>query len=130
MPLKIIVVKKQEGVFIVSPIGEIDSTTYAELEEKLAPILVPATKVLVFNMEGVNYISSMGISAILKSNKTIGEQGNIFLMTNLQPQIKMAFEIIKALPEIQVFRNLEEVDNYLIEMQRREIKKQKGSPEA
>jgi hypothetical protein len=41
---------------------------------------------------------------------------------NLQPQIKKVFEIINALPSLQVFATIEELDNYLTEMQRQTLK--------
>ena len=40
-------------------------------------------------------------------------------MVNLQPQIKKVFDIVKALPEQQIFTSIEEMDNYLKEIQRK-----------
>ena len=127
MILEVKVDKKGEGAFAVSCFGSLDSITYKELEKTLAPLLVSTTKVLIFNMEGVTYISSMGISVILKTKKSIEENKGSFIMTNLQPQIKVVFEIIKALPNMRVFENMEETDDYLAQIQRKEIEKRKGS---
>jgi anti-sigma B factor antagonist len=126
MPLKVTVVKKQEGVFMVAPLGSVDSTTYTELDAKIKSVLTPALKVLVLNMAGVGYITSMGISVVFKAKKAVEEKGGTFMMTDLQPQIKQVFEIIKALPTMSVFASIEEADEYLAEMQRREIEKRRG----
>jgi len=129
MALRIDILKKAEGVIIICAHGSIDSVTYTELEQQLIPLLVASTKVLLLNMENVKYISSMGISVILKSKKTIEERGGSFLMTNLQPQIKMTLEILKNLPNMRVFEDMREADRYLAEIQRKEIQKQKGDIE-
>ena len=38
---------------------------------------------------------------------------------NLQPQIRKVFDIIQALPSLNVFESVEELDQYLAEMQRK-----------
>ena len=44
-------------------------------------------------------------------------RGGKFLLVNLQPQIKKVFEIIKALDGMNVFKDQEEMDDYLTAMQ-------------
>ena len=126
MNLTVNVDKKGEGAFAVSCSGSIDSITYRELEKTLSPLLSVSTKVIILNMEGVNYISSMGISTVLKVKKAVEEAKGSFIMTNLQPQIKVVFEIIKALPNMRIFESMEEADDYLSQIQRKEIEKRKG----
>jgi anti-anti-sigma regulatory factor len=43
--------------------------------------------------------------------------GGKFLLVNMQPQIKKVFEIIKALDGMSVFKDQEEMDDYLTAMQ-------------
>ena len=45
--------------------------------------------------------------------------GGKFLLVNLQPQIKKVFEIIKALDGMNVFKDQDEMDDYLAAMQNR-----------
>ncbi|MGE5279742.1 MAG: STAS domain-containing protein [Deltaproteobacteria bacterium] len=119
MALAIKVYEREQGVFVVALTGALDTSTYEELEEKVRPFLMETTRALVFDLKGLEYISSMGVSAVLKAKKAIEGFGNSFLMINMQPQIKTVFEIIKALPAIALFESLEEADAYLTEMQRR-----------
>ena len=72
-------------------------------------------------MAGVNYISSMGVRVVLKAQKELKLRGGSLSLMNLQPQIKKVFEIINALPSMQVFSSIEELDKYLAEMQRQTI---------
>ena len=119
MALTIKVYEREEGVFVVAPAGSLDSATYGELEDKVTPFLMESTRALILDLKHLEYISSMGVSIVLKAKKGIEGFGNSFLMINMQPQIKAVFEIIKALPAIALFENLEEADAYLTEMQRR-----------
>ncbi|MCM8782493.1 MAG: STAS domain-containing protein [Candidatus Omnitrophica bacterium] len=127
MPLRIDITKKEEGVFLVSLLGSLDSNTYLDFEADLKPILISSTKALILDLANLNYISSMGVSAILKIKRILEEQGGSLVMTNLQPQIKTVFDIIKALPSMRVFESIQEADRYLTEIQRKEISKGEGS---
>lgn len=119
MSLTVSVTEEEKGVVTVSPVGQIDSSTYEEFFKRIEPVLNGTARVMVLNMEGVDYISSMGISVILKARKAIEGNSGTFLMVNLQPQIEAVFDIVKALPSIRVFKNLQEADNYLAAMQRK-----------
>jgi anti-anti-sigma regulatory factor len=80
---------------------------------------------VIFDLKSLTYISSMGVSAVLKVKKEIEQKGARLLMANLQPQIKKVFEIIKALPAENIVGSIQELDSYLDSIQRKEIKKNK-----
>ena len=119
MQLTVTVTERTPGVFMFRPIGSIDTNTYSILEEKVDFILKGITKTMIFDMEGVNYISSAGIRVIIKVQKSMKQRDGQFLMTNLQPQVKKVFEIINALPTMHVFSSIQELDQYLDLMQKK-----------
>ncbi len=123
MPLAVTITKKQEGVYLVSPVGSFDSYTYTDFDDKVEPILVSPIKVVVLDMSGVTYISSRGLTSIFKTKKIVEENGGSFIMAGLQPQVKEVFEIIKVLPTMKVFASVEELDAYLAKIQKGEIEK-------
>lgn len=123
--LEVTIEKKQEGIYLVRPNGRIDSETHTLLEEKIKPLLVPSTKAAILDMAKVFYISSAGLATIFNAKKIIESNKGALVLTNLQPQIKKVFEVIKALPPQNIFKNIEEADNYLSAIQRKEIEKQK-----
>lgn len=129
MALNISIEQQKEGVYVVKLAGELDSNTYMMFQDKLRPFLVESTQVIIFDMAGLNYISSMGLAEIFKIRKKVEAYKGSIVISNLQPQIKKVFEIVKALPSEKVFESREEVDNYLNAMQRKEIKKQKKETE-
>ncbi len=118
--MKIAVTSKQkmEGVYIISPSGRLDTATYATLEERVDRVLQEAPHTLVFDMEAVEYISSMGVRVIAKAQKAMKAYDGKVVLLNLQPQIQKVFDIIKALPPQQVFSSMDELDDYLDRMQR------------
>ena len=123
MALTVSSLEKMPRVFILSPVGSLDSNTYGVLEKKVEYLLRDGqAKHITLDMAGVNYISSMGVRVVLKTQKELKQRGGIMSMMNLQPQIKKVFEIINALPSLQVFASIEELDNYLTEMQKQTLK--------
>jgi len=126
MPLlKVTVAKKSDGVFIVSPVGPIDSDTYDILQESVDAILQSPPKAVIFDMQGVNYMSSMGIKVILKTKERVEKHHGTMLLINLQPQIAKIFDIVKAIPAQNIFASMEEMDRYLANIQRKEIEKKR-----
>jgi anti-sigma B factor antagonist len=119
MELTITVVERTPGVFILRPIGPIDTETSSLLEEKVDFLLKGITKALIIDMEGVHYISSAGIRVIFKAQNEQKRRDGQFLLMNIQPQVKKVFEIINALPTLRVFSSVRELDQYLDVMQKK-----------
>ena len=114
-----------EGVFYVSINGPLDFDTYIEVQDAIKALLVSSTKVLMLNMKNVDYISSVGIGVVLKAKIFMEEAGGKFIMVELKPQVHTVFEIIKALPSMQIFENMQEVDDYFMKIQMDEMEKYK-----
>ena len=125
--LTVVIMKIAEGVFNVSPKGSIDSDTYEILQKKMDPMMRPTPKMIIFDMKEVEYISSMGLKAILDAKNKVEASGGALLLVNLQPQITKVFDIIKAIPSKNIFKSREELDHYLTEIQRQEIEKRKSA---
>ena len=121
MPLNITSREKDPGVFVLSSEGSLDTNTYSILEKQVDSILEGSPKVIIFDMEFLNYISSMGVRVILKARKALEKRGGDIVLLNLKPHIKKVFDIINALPSEQVFSSVEEMDQYLDRMQRKVI---------
>lgn len=122
MSLTVTSVEKQPGIFMVSAFGSLDTNTHQILEKKMDILITNgAAKVITLDMKDVEYISSMGVRVILKTKKELSKKGGVFLIAHVQPQIKRVFEIINALPSLQIFSSIEELDDYLAEMQRQVI---------
>jgi anti-anti-sigma factor len=117
--LEIAVENQPEGRVRVALTGRLDTQTYAQCEERLQPLLGAATRVLLFDMAGLDYISSMGLRVLMKTANTLATHGGKCVVTRLRPPIRKVIEIANALPQETVFASVEEADRYLDLMQRR-----------
>ena len=102
--------------------GRLDTHTYAELDQALAPLLGnPAVTSLVLDLEGLDYISSAGIRSVFKARKALAARAGKVLLVNPQPQIQKVFDLVKAVPLNEIFTSVAEADAYLDAMQRKVV---------
>ena len=127
MSFQIKVTENRTNEFTVAPIGSIDSDTCSIFDKKVESILALDPKVIIFDMQELAYITSMGLSVMVKTEKAIKEKGKTLIVINVPPQIKKVFDVVAALPAMNVFESIEEADAYLLKIQRDEIDKQKSS---
>jgi anti-anti-sigma factor len=121
MPLEIQIQKVTEGQragsVIVNLTGSLDTSTAPDLERYLAPVLAEPVKDIVFDLAHLKFISSAGLRVFAATRKTLRERGGQVSFIHMQPQIKEVFEIIKALPNVAVFKDVAEMDEYLAKRQ-------------
>lgn len=103
----------------VSISGRLDTHTYEDLDEALAPLLTRQLHSLVLDVSGLGYISSAGIRCIFKARKTLAPHGGKVLLVNPQPQIQKVLDMVKAVPLNEIFSSTAEADAYLDVMQRK-----------
>ena len=108
------------GTATVELTGSLDTATAPDLERGIAPLLDGSLKDLVFDLAGLNFISSAGLRVFGIARKRLKESGGQVAFIHMQPQIKEVFEIIKALPGLAVFKDTAEFDAYIAVRQRRD----------
>jgi len=119
MPLTVTVKQTGEGTYTVSPVGSIDAQTHTILGTEIGTILDKKASHIIFDMKDVRYVSSAGISVVLTAEKALKLAGGSALIVHLQPQIRKVFDIVQALPPEQIFSSVQEMDQYLKEIQRK-----------
>ena len=103
----------------VSVRGRLDTHTYEDLDEALAPLLNRQMHSLVLDLSGLDYISSAGIRSIFKARKALAPHSGKVLLVNPQPQIQKVLDMVKAVPLNEIFSSTAEADAYLDVMQRK-----------
>jgi len=127
MSLNVTVTEKEPGIFSLLPVGSIDTTTAPILEGKVDGVLAKSPRIVIFDMGGVEYISSMGVRVIIKTKKALANSAGRFVMVEIPPQVKRVFDIIYALPKQEIFESIEELDEYLAAMQRQVLEEGEDS---
>ncbi len=122
MPLDIQILKgvaqKNVNTATVKLTGSLDTATAPELERQLAPVLAGAVNDLVYDLEGLKFVSSAGLRVFSSTRKLMKERGGQASFIHMQPQIQEVFEIMKSLPGVAIFKDMAELDRYLAARQR------------
>jgi anti-anti-sigma factor len=121
MSLDVSIHEQQPGVQVVKLSGRLDTLTAPDLDEVLAPPALQDTRTLVFDMAELDYISSAGLRSILVANKAMKASGGRSCVLSVQPQIRKVFDVVRALPDVPIFRDDAEMDEYLDSVQRKAL---------
>ena len=122
MSLRIEILPPGKGSQRVAVEGRLDTHTYEDLDEALAPLLTRQLHSLVLDLSGLDYISSAGIRSIFKARKALGGHGGKVLVVNPQAQIQKVLDVVKAVPMSEIFASTAEADAYLDAMQRKVLR--------
>jgi anti-anti-sigma factor len=110
-------IDEQKSVAKVSLIGALNTETAPAFEARLQEVVAQGLQVTILDMKELDYISSAGLRVIFKAAKQVKTAGHRLAAANRRPHIDKVFEILKALPDMAVFANDQEMDEYLDSMQ-------------
>lgn len=117
MSLQIASQERKPCFFEISLAGRLETSTYAQLEQKIASLMSTPVKAIVLDLAMMDYISSVGLRVILKTMRDLKARGALFMVANMQPSIKQIFKITHLLPDDSIFTNMEEADRYYTAIQ-------------
>ena len=112
-------IDQENSVARVGLAGAFNTDTAPGFEEQLQAVIDDAYSLTVLDMKELDYISSAGLRVIFKAAKQSKAAGNRLAAANRKPHIDKVFEILKALPDMAVFANDQELDDYLDSMQKK-----------
>ena len=78
---------------VVSLIGRLDTITVGELEQQVLPPLLKAGTDMLFDCNGLEYISSSGLRLILLAHKKLSASEGRLALSNVAPSIKSIFDM-------------------------------------
>ncbi len=106
---------------VVRVSGAFDVSSASAAEKVLTPLVATSPKVVVLDLAELRLLDSTGISILLNAKRTIEGKGGSVFITNMQPQIRKVFDIVKALPATAVFKSMKEMDEYLKSVQEKVV---------
>jgi anti-anti-sigma factor len=121
--IKITVTPRKEGGVVITPCGRLDTVTAPDLEAVVDQILAQNVCIVVLDMASVDFLSSAGIRVIFKLQKGVLKEKGVVVVSRLQPQVAKVMEIVRALPQEQIFQDTEAADRYLAMLQKKELEK-------
>ena len=114
-----ITIDESKSVARVSLAGALNTDTAPDFDQELQKVVAQGLDLTVLDMKELDYISSAGLRVIFKAAKQTKAAGHRLAAANRKPHIDKVFEILKALPDMAVFANDQELDDYLDTMQRK-----------
>jgi|SRR5210317_888927 anti-anti-sigma factor len=114
-----ITIDENKSVARVSLAGALNTDTAPGFDQELQKVVAQGLDLTVLDMKELDYISSAGLRVIFKAAKQTKAAGHRLAAANRKPHIDKVFEILKALPDMAVFANDQELDDYLDTMQRK-----------
>ncbi|MEE4193390.1 MAG: STAS domain-containing protein [Halieaceae bacterium] len=110
-------VDEERSLARVCLVGALNTDTAPGFESRLQEVIDRGYAITVLDMKDLDYISSAGLRVIFKAAKQVKSSGSRLAAANRKPHIEKVFDILKALPDMAVFANDEEMDEYLDSMQ-------------
>jgi anti-anti-sigma factor len=99
--------------------GSLDSETVHDAEKSIQPVVAKPLPTVVFNLSDLTFLSSAGISLLLKTRMNLEGRKISVGVVGMRPSIRKVFDIMKVLPASQVFASVQELDDYLAAIQRK-----------
>jgi anti-sigma B factor antagonist len=94
-----------DNVPIVVVSGRIDATTSGQLETALDELIEQNKANIVVDMNGVEYISSVGLRVILSAQKKVRLKNGDVKLASLQPFVREVFEITGFTKLFSIYAN-------------------------
>ncbi len=113
MTLEMRMQTSHRGSYVFVLKGQIEAGASQDLEDMCRDILKEHPKRLLLDMSDVDYIMSLGIRIIFDFSRRIHEDGGIFSMYGLKPNIARVFQMVRAIPLEKIFPTIEEADDYI-----------------
>lgn len=92
---------------VLKPAGRIDQATAAEFQTRLLAAMEGAAALLL-DFSKVDYISSVGLRALMVAAKTSKQTGTRIGVSSLTPTVKEIFDISRFTFVVKVYANLKE----------------------
>ena len=128
MPLEVAITDEPNNGKRLSLAGSLDTDTAPQLQNRIAESVDSRVTLLILDMKDLEFLSSAGLRVIFMARKKMDSRNGRFMLLNLQPQVKRVFEIIKALDGMNIFKNREEMDAYLADMQQQVLDGESSKP--
>lgn len=99
---------KQGAVTIVQAQGRLDATSAPETDRRLAALITAGARQVVFDLSGLDYVSSAGLRVFLAAAKRMKQAQGKLTLASPAPQIRQVFELAGFATILPIFATLPE----------------------
>jgi len=84
-------IKEQEGKFVATFNGRLDTPAAIKAQQEISPLLENADKEIILDCTNLEYISSSGLRLFLSLRKETANKGGKVIIENINADIKKVF---------------------------------------
>lgn len=106
--MKIDVEKGSNSSAVVRPTGQVDADSAPELKATLKQVAEEGVKVVVVDLQGVDFIDSSGLSALVSGLKAIRQRGGALNLCRAHTQALTALRLTMLDRVFTIYPSLEE----------------------
>jgi anti-anti-sigma factor len=103
-----IVITQESNAAVFALSGRLDAVSSPQLEEKVSQWFEQPGKKLIFDLQGLEYISSAGLRVFLATAKKMKTRDGQFCMAGLRENVKDVFTISGFISLIPAFNSVKE----------------------
>jgi anti-anti-sigma factor len=119
MSLSVRVEEGRSGTKVLVLQGRLDHDSVGAFDDQLDEVLLSKVQILVFDLSGLEYVTSAGLRSIFRAQKAMSARGGKAVLVSPQVQVRKVLDIVKV-PELgSVFASVQELDAYLDAIQRK-----------
>lgn len=100
--------ERRDDILILRPQGRLDSSSSPELERVITEQLDAGTQRVVFDLTGLEYISSAGLRVVLLAGKKLRASKGKLVLVGLRDMVREVFDMSGFLTLFAVTQTLDE----------------------
>lgn len=103
-------VDRRDGWIVVAPVGPLDVATAPALRQRLIELQIPAGTRLVLDLEGVEYVDSMGLAVVIGALKRARSTGGALVIRCTRERTLSLLALTRLDQVLDVVPDLEHLD--------------------
>jgi anti-sigma B factor antagonist len=93
----------RQGISVVKVKGRVDSETAPELDDALTKLLQENRNQIVLNLQGVDYISSAGLRAVVKAYQAAKKLGGDVHLASVSTPVEVILRTVGMMQMLQMY---------------------------
>jgi len=102
-----------DGIVNFTVSGRLDAATSVDADKQFGEVIAAGNVKLLFDLSGMEYISSAGLRVLLVVAKKVQQQGGRIALAALVPNVKEVFEISGFSAIFKIFASSDEAIKFL-----------------
>ena len=101
-------VREEGQVRILTCRGRLDAQVSGDVKDQIQQLIDEGAVCLVLNLEGVDFLDSSGLGALVSSLRKIKEKKGEIKLTGLRPEVRSIFDITRVARLFNIHGNIKE----------------------